>query len=218
MGTNLEIFPEDFLWGTATSAYQIEGAWNLDGKGISVWDTFSHIKGKIYNNDSGDTSCNFYNFYSEDIDLMSELGSTALRLSLSWPRIFSDGSGQKNNKGIEYYRNVLKFLKNKNIATVVTLYHWDLPQFLENEGGWRNRTTVDAFVKYAETCFMELDDFVDYWITFNEPSVISFMGHFTGEMAPGLKDLEATIGTIHNLNIAHGMAIKKLREIMPNSK
>ena len=218
MRLDLEIFPKDFLWGTATSAYQIEGAWNLGGKGISVWDTFSHTDGNIYNNQNGDNACDFYRFYKKDIDLMSELGYKALRLSISWTRIYPDKRGKINKKGIEYYRNVLRLLKERNIVTVVTLYHWDLPQFLENEGGWRNRATVDAFVKYAETCFIELDDFADYWITFNEPSVISYMGHFTGEMAPGLKDLEAAIGTIHNLNIAHGMAIKKLREIRPNSK
>ncbi len=218
MEFDLDIFPKNFLWGTATSAYQIEGAWNLDGKGLSIWDTFSHIKGNINNDNNGDTSCDFYNLYSKDIDLMSELGYTALRLSISWPRIFPDGNGQVNIKGIQYYRNVLKLLKSRNISTVVTLYHWDLPQSLENKGGWRNKNTVDAFINYAKTCFEKLNDFVDFWITFNEPSVISYMGHFTGEMAPGLTDLGAAISTIHNLNIAHGMAIKKLRQIKPESK
>ena len=218
MQSHSGLFPKDFLWGTATSAYQIEGAWNADGKGLSVWDTFSHTKNKIINNDNADKACDFYNQYSKDIDLMSDLGYRALRLSISWPRIYPDGSGQVNMKGLDFYRNILKLLKSKNIATVVTLYHWDLPQSLEDKGGWRNRYTVDAFINYAQTCFEELDSLVDYWITFNEPSVIAYMGHFTGEMAPGLKDLGAAIRTIHHLNIAHGMAVKKLRQIKPSSK
>ena len=140
MQSHSGLFPKDFLWGTATSAYQIEGAWNSDGKGLSVWDTFSHTKNKIINNDNADKACDFYNQYSKDIDLMSDLGYRALRLSISWPRIYPDGSGQVNMKGLDFYRNILKLLKSKNIATVVTLYHWDLPQSLENNPRGRSQS------------------------------------------------------------------------------
>ena len=141
-------FPKDFIWGTATSAYQIEGAWRSDGKGRSIWDTFSHIPGKINQGDTGDTACDFYNLYRDDIELMSQLGYRALRLSISWSRVFPQGRGEVNRKGIEFYRDLLSELKRNNISPAVTLFHWDLPQVLEDQGGWRNRNTAGAFADY----------------------------------------------------------------------
>ena len=218
MNSDYLVFPKKFLWGTATSAYQIEGAWNADGKGESIWDVFSHIEGKTCNSANGDTACDFYHLFDRDIELMADLGYRALRISLAWTRIYPSGEGELNRKGIAFYRRVLQTLQEKKITPVVTLFHWDLPRALEEKGGWRSRNTVDAFIRYAETCFRELGDLVDYWITFNEPSVITYMGHFTGEMAPGIKDLEAAAKAIHHINLAHGGAIKAFRETGQDSK
>ena len=165
------LFPKGFVWGTATAAYQIEGAWDRDGKGISIWDTFSHTPGKVKNGDTGDVACDFYNLYKEDIKLMKGLGYKAFRISISWPRILPEGIGEVNKKGIEFYRKVLKELKDNDIITTVTLYHWDLPQALQDKGGWESRKTAEAFSGYADLCFKEFGDLVDYWITFNDPFV-----------------------------------------------
>ncbi len=208
-------FPEDFLWGTSTSAYQIEGGWREDGKGLSIWDTFSHTPGKIRNGQNANTACDFYHRYREDVRLMNKLGYRAFRLSISWSRVLPTGRGKVNRRGIEFYRNLLEELKSNDISPAVTLYHWDLPQALEDEGGWRNRETAQAFARYAELCYRELGDLVDYWITLNEPSVVSYLGHLSGVMAPGMKDLKAAFQTIHHLNLAHGLSVKTLREIDP---
>jgi beta-glucosidase len=215
---NSNIFPQEFVWGTATSAYQIEGAWNRDGKGMSIWDTFSHTPGKVKNGDTGDVACNFYNLYKEDIKLMKGLGYKAFRMSISWPRILPEGIGEVNKKGIEFYKKVLKELKDNDIITTVTLYHWDLPQALQDKGGWKSREVAEAFSEYADLCFKELGDLVDYWITFNEPFVTAFPGYLFGNMAPGIKDINAVLLTVHNLNLAHGLAVKKFRKYDFNSK
>lgn len=215
---NFNKFPEDFLWGTATAAYQIEGAWNKDGRGLSIWDTFSHTSGKIKNDDTGDEACDFYNLFRDDIKLMKSLDYKAFRLSISWPRMIPNGYGSANLKGIRFYKEVLKELKDNNIKTIVTLYHWDLPQALEDMGGWSNRRTAEAFRDYADLCFKELGQLVDLWITLNESYIIAFYGHFTGIFAPGRKSVEDTFLVIHNLNLAHGLAVKKFREYDLKSK
>lgn len=211
-------FPKDFLWGTATAAYQIEGAWNVDGKGISIWDTFNHTPGKIKNGDTGDIACDFYHLYKEDIKLFKSLGYKAFRLSLSWPRLIPKGYGEINQKGVYFYKNVLEELKNNNITTVVTLYHWDLPQVLENEGGWSRRKTAEAFKNYADLCFKEFGKLVDVWITINEPYIVSFYGYLKGVFAPGRKNIKDTLSVIHNLNLANGYAVRKFRNCKLKSK
>jgi len=215
---NNNIFPQGFVWGTATAAYQIEGAWNRDGKGMSIWDTFSHTPGKVENGDTGDVACNFYNLYKDDIKLMKDLGYKAFRLSISWPRILPEGIGEVNKKGIEFYRKVLKELKDNDIITTVTLYHWDLPQALQDKGGWKSRKTAEAFSKYADLCFKEFGDLVDYWITFNEPFVTAFPGYLFGNMAPGIKDMNAALLVVHHINLAHGLAVKRFRKYGFDSK
>ena len=164
-------FPKDFKWGAATAAYQIEGAWNEDGRGLSIWDTFCHTPGKCLND--GDVACDSYHRYEEDIALMKDLGLNAYRFSVAWPRIFPNGTGEVNQKGIEFYKNFVKKLLENGIEPMCTLYHWDLPQALQDKGGWGSRETVDAFVRYAETMFTEFNGLIKKWITFNEPWCIS---------------------------------------------
>lgn len=206
-------FPKDFLWGVATSSYQIEGAWNSDGKGESIWDRFSHIPGKILDNGNGDMACDHYNRYPEDIKIMKELGIKNYRLSISWPRILPEGKGEVNQKGLEFYRKLITGLVENGITPAVTLYHWDLPQKLQDMGGWTNRDTVDCFVEYARILFTELGDLVPIWITHNEPWVAAFMGHLDGVFAPGLSDPKAAFQVAHHLLLSHGKTVKLYREM-----
>lgn len=206
------IFKRDFLWGAGSSAFQVEGAWNEDEKGPSIWDVFNHKPGKIHNDYNADISSDFYHHYREDIKLMADLNLRAFALSISWPRIFPLGEGKVNKKGIEFYRNVLKELKEKDISTFVSLYHWDLPQSLQENGGWLNRETSKLFANYADLCFKEFGDLVDFWVTINEPQVVSFIGYYFGTFPPEIRNAENTLRVQHNLLFAHGLAVDRFRK------
>ena len=179
------IFPKNFVWGAATASYQIEGAWNEDGKGESIWDRFSHTPGKVRNGDTGDVACDHYHRWREDVALMQKLGLKAYRFSIAWPRILPAGRGDVNQAGIDFYSELVDALLEAGIEPWVTLYHWDLPQALQDEGGWPARATAEAFVEYADVVSRALGDRVKNWITFNEPWVSAFVGYRDGRHAPG---------------------------------
>ncbi|MEI6045621.1 MAG: GH1 family beta-glucosidase [Chloroflexota bacterium] len=204
-------FPAGFLWGAATASYQIEGAWNEDGKGEGIWDRFAHTPGKIQNGDTGDLSCDHYHRWQQDLRLMQELGLKAYRFSISWPRVIPQGSGQVNGKGLDFYDRLVDGLLEAGIAPFITLYHWDLPQALQAKGGWTARDTAYAFAEYADVMAKRLGDRVDNWITFNEPWVAAFLGHLYGEHAPGLKEPKAAFAAAHHQLLAHGLAVPALR-------
>lgn len=206
------IFPNDFLWGAATASYQIEGAWNEDGKGESVWDRFSHTPGTIFQNQNGDIACDHYHRYEEDVELMSQIGLKAYRFSISWPRIFPEGRGKLNYKGLAFYERLIDKLLEKNIKPAITLYHWDLPQALEDRGGWLNRDTAKYFSEYANILFYKFGDVVPIWITLNEPWVNAFLGYAWGWQAPGKKDMKGAFIASHNFLLAHGLAVEAYRE------
>ncbi len=205
-------FPEDFTWGVAAGSYQIEGGWEEGGKGESIWDRFCHTPGRIKDGTTGDVSCDFYHKYEEDIRMMKQLGYPNFLLTISWPRVIPDGIGEVNYTGIEFYRKVLSHLRKNGIKSYVVLYHWDLPQKLQERGGWMNREIVGWFDNYARTMYRELGDLADNWITILEPWVISFQGYWLGIHAPGYHDYSAALTTAHHLNLAHGTAVKAFRE------
>lgn len=207
------VFPKGFLWGAATASYQIEGGWNEAGKGESIWDRFSHIPGKISDGSNGDVACDHFHLYPQDIQLMRELGLQTYRLSISWPRIFPEGKGRPNAKGVEYYKKLINLLVDSRIKPTVTLFHWDLPQKLQDIGGWVNREVAGYFEEYARYLFEELGDLVPIWITINEPSVYSFFGHYEGKHAPGFTDFSTALQVAHNLLLGHGKAVKAYREL-----
>ncbi len=212
------MFPKDFLFGAATASYQIEGAWNEDGKGPSIWDEFSHTPEKIKNNDNGDIACDHYHRFREDVKLMKEIGLKAYRFSVSWPRILPNGTGEVNQKGIKFYRELLTELKAADIVPMMTIYHWDLPLVLQEKGGWCNREIKDWFAQYVRVIAENLGDLCDYYITFNEPSVF-VKGYINGTHAPGLKYTpNYYVKAFHNILCAHGAAVKVLREVLPNAK
>lgn len=204
-------FPEGFIWGAATSAYQIEGAWNEDGKGPSIWDSFCRIPGKIRGGDTGDVATDHYHRWEEDVKIMAELGLKAYRFSIAWTRIFPEGVGEINRKGLDFYNRLVDKLLAYGIEPFVTLYHWDLPQALQDKGGWPSRDTAYAFARYAETVANELGDRVSFWITHNEPFVAAVVGHFTGEHAPGIQDPSAAFGAAHHILLSHGLAVQAIR-------
>lgn len=210
-------FPHNFLWGAATAAYQVEGAWNEDGRGESIWDRFSHTPGNVSNGDTGDIACDHYHRYEEDIALMRQLGLKAYRFSTSWSRVLPSGRGRINPKGLDFYDRLVDRICAANIEPLLTLYHWDLPQALQNEGGWDNRITAYAFADYAALMVKRFGDRVKYWTTFNEPSVIAFDGHLTGEHAPGVKDQRMAYQVAHHLLVAHGLGMQTIRAIKPDA-
>ena len=212
------IFPEGFIWGTSTASYQIEGSHNADGKGESIWDRFTHTPGNIHNNDNGDVACDHYRLYESDIKLMKELGIKSYRFSISWTRIFPDGKGIPNKKGIDFYKKLIKLLVDNDIIPAVTLYHWDLPQKLQDIGGWTSRETVDSFVEYAKYIFKELGEMIPLWLTFNEPWVSAFVGYWYGSHPPGITDLKTALIAAHNILLAHGLAVRAFREMNINSE
>ena len=213
-------FPEQFRWGVATAAYQIEGAAQEDGRGESIWDRFCATPGKVHSGDSGLVACDHYHRYREDVQLMRELGVRAYRFSIAWPRILPNGRGQVNTLGLDFYERLVDALLDADIEPFVTLYHWDLPQVLQDEvGGWASRETAYAFAEYADVVSRRLGDRVQRWITLNEPSVSAFMGHETGEHAPGWRNAHLAWQTSHYLLLAHGLAVPILRtNSRPNTR
>jgi beta-glucosidase len=211
------IFPKDFVWGTATAAYQIEGGFDRDGKGLSIWDDFTHQKGKIKNGDNGDITCDHYNRYKEDVSLMKKLGYGSYRFSISWPRILPDGKGAINQKGLDFYDKLVDELLKKNINPFVTLYHWDLPLALEKEGGWLNRKTSERFGDYTEIVVKKLGDRVKNWITLNEPWVIFVCGYLLKVFPPGVFKPFSAFKVAHNLLLAHGISLARIKSLYPNS-
>jgi len=210
-------FPEDFIWGAATSSYQIEGATREDGKGLSVWDKFSHIPGNIKNNDTGDIACDHYHRWREDINLMKELGLQAYRFSIAWPRILPDGSNATvNEKGLDFYDRLVDALLAAGIKPFVTLYHWDLPQALLDAGGWPSRSTVNAFTEYADIVTRRLGDRVKHWITHNEPWVVTTHGYLKGNHPPGHRNWTEALATAHHLLLSHGQAVPVIRANSPD--
>jgi len=210
-------FPEGFLWGVATAAYQIEGAAHDDGKGPSIWDCFSHIPGSVYHDDNGDIACDHYHRFESDIELMAELGIPAYRFSIAWPRVQPEGSGTVNELGLDHYRRLVDALRARDIEPVVTLYHWDLPQGLQDAGGWTSRDTAKRFEDYARIVAGALGDRVARWTTLNEPWVAAFIGYGNGVHAPGIKDLGASVLAAHHLMLGHGLATRAIRETSDQS-
>ena len=206
-------FPRGFLWGVATASYQIEGAVAEDGRGESIWDRFSHTPGKTWEGDTGDTACDHYHRYAEDVGLMERMGISAYRFSIAWPRIFPAGRGQPNRKGLDFYQRLLDRLEAARLRPFATLYHWDLPQALQDRGGWANRDTARWFADYAAYVMERLRGRVEAWITHNEPWVVAYLGHVTGEHAPGLRDLRTGVQVTHHLLLSHGLAVQAFREL-----
>lgn len=205
-------FPVDFTWGAATASYQIEGAWNEDGRKPSIWDVFSATKGNVFNGDTGETACDHYHLYREDVALMKSLGLKAYRFSTAWPRIIPDGTGQINEKGLDFYSRLTDELLEAGITPWITLYHWDLPQSLALRGGWLNPDISGWFADYTEAVVKKLGDRIKNWITFNEPQCFIGLGYGTGEHAPGYRLPEAEIiSCVHNSLVAHGKAVDVLR-------
>ncbi|POX57300.1 beta-glucosidase [Streptomyces sp. Ru71] len=216
--TDLAAFPRDFVWGTATSAYQVEGAVAEDGRSPSIWDTFSHTPGKIDNDDHGDIACDHYHRWPEDIALMRELGTNAYRLSIAWPRVVPDGDGPVNTKGLDFYDRLVDGLLAAGITPNVTVYHWDLPQALQDRGGWTERATAEHLARYASVVAERLGDRVTQWSTLNEPLCSAWIGHLEGRMAPGLTDLTAAVRASYHLLLGHGLATQALRAAFPGAR
>ncbi|CAG4912845.1 unnamed protein product, partial [Acidithrix sp. C25] len=205
-------FPQDFIWGAATASYQIEGAISEGGRGPSIWDTFSHTPGRVHNDDNGDVACDHFNRYGEDLELISDLGLKAYRFSIAWPRIQPTGKGPLNHEGLDFYRRLVEGLREKGVTPVATLYHWDLPQPLEDAGGWRVRDTSYYFSDYASIVAEALGDSIGSWITLNEPWCSAWLGYGIGVHAPGDQDLAAAVAATHHLLLGHGLAVGAIRE------
>jgi beta-glucosidase len=211
-------FPSDFIWGAATASYQIEGAAHEDGRGESVWDRFCATPGKVRNGDSGEVACDFYHRYREDVGLMRELGLDAFRFSIAWPRVLPEGRGSVNEAGLDFYDRLVDELLAHEIEPFVTLFHWDSPQVLEDAGGWRARSTAEAFVEYAEVVAARLGDRVHHWITHNEPWVYAWIGHSWGHHAPGHTSEADAVAVAHHLLLSHGWAAEAIRRIAPDAQ
>ncbi|HET9109313.1 MAG TPA: GH1 family beta-glucosidase [Ktedonobacterales bacterium] len=208
-------FPAGFFWGTATAAYQIEGAPQADGKGESIWDRFAHTPGKIERGETGDIADDHYRLWAEDLDLMQRLNLNAYRFSISWPRIFPDGYGRLNEAGMDFYSRLVDGLLARDIEPFISLYHWDLPQALQDKGGWTNRDTAKAFADLAAVMARRFGDRVSHWITHNEPGVTTVHGHVIGEMAPGDRNPGLILPVAHHLLVSHGLAMQAIRAEAP---
>lgn len=211
MNNNEIIFPDGFIWGASTSAYQIEGAWNEDGKGLSIWDTFSHEAGHVLNNENGDIAADHYHRWQDDLDLIKALNMNAYRFSISWTRILPDGNGPVNQKGLDFYSRLIDRLLELGIQPYPTLFHYDLPQPLQDKGGWPERETALRFADYAGVVGKAYGDRIQHWITHNEPFVTAFVGYYLGIHAPGIQDMAASLKSIHHLLLSHGLAVRELR-------
>ncbi|MET8692562.1 GH1 family beta-glucosidase [Streptomyces bauhiniae] len=215
---DLAAFPDNFRWGTATSAYQIEGAVTEDGRSPSIWDTFSHTPGKIDGDDNGDTACDHYHRWRDDLGLMRQLGVDMYRLSVAWPRVMPGGDGPVNPKGLAFYDELTDALLEAGITPSVTLYHWDLPQVLQDRGGWPERDTAEHFAAYASAVAERLGDRVTHWATLNEPLCSAWIGHLEGKMAPGWTDLTAAVRASYHLLLGHGLATQAIRAAAPGAE
>lgn len=211
-------FPKGFLWGTAASAYQIEGAWDEDGKGLSTWDVYTAIPGKVLNGDSGRIACDHYHRMEEDVQLMKQLGIPLYSFTTSWTRILPEGRGTVNPQGLDFYDRLVDNLLEAGITPKLTLYHWDFPHTLQKEGGWNNRDSVDWFLEYARVMFEKFADRVSLWATENEPWVQAFLGYGYGLHAPGLSDYSQACQAAHHLLLAHGKAVRLFRDMVPDGK
>ncbi|WP_326685331.1 GH1 family beta-glucosidase [Streptomyces microflavus] len=209
--TELNALPADFTWGVATAAYQIEGAVTEDGRSPSIWDTFSHTPGKIDNGDTGDVACDHYHRVPEDIGLIKQVGAEAYRFSVAWPRVVPDGDGPVNKAGLDFYDRLVDGLLEAGVTPFATLYHWDLPQVLQDRGGWTVRETSEHFAAYASQVVERLGDRVKDWATLNEPLCSAWIGHLEGRMAPGLTDLTAAVRASYHLHLGHGLAVQAIR-------
>ena len=206
-------FPEGFQWGAATAAYQVEGAVHTDGRGESIWDRFCATPGAIAGGDTGDVACDHYHRFRDDVENMRDLGLMTYRFSAAWPRLFPNGHGRLNRRGLDFYESLVDALLAAGVRPALTLYHWDLPQALQDNGGWTNRDTASWFTDYAESLFTHLGDRVKTWMTLNEPQCAAFVGHFDGRHAPGLKDFKTAVQVSHELMRAHSLAVSEFREL-----
>lgn len=209
------MFPRDFNWGVATSSYQIEGAAQVDGRGESIWDRFCATPGKVVNMENGDVACDHYNRYPEDIQLMKDIGVNTYRFSLAWPRMFPTGDKNREQRGFDFYNRLIDALLEADIKPLATLYHWDLPQSLQDIGGWANRKTVDAFTDYAAAAAEAFGDRVQDWVTLNEPWCVSWLGYMSGVHAPGVKDLDHAVAAAHHTALAHAEATRAMKAVNP---
>jgi beta-glucosidase len=211
-------FPKDFYWGAATASYQVEGAWKEDGKGESIWDHFAHTTGKIKGAATGDVACDSYHLYKQDVALAKQLNLKSYRFSIAWPRVQPSGTGPANQKGLDYYKRLLDELHAANIRPLVTLYHWDLPQALEDKGGWPVRDTANYFTDYVNIVVTALGDRINTWCIFNEPSIFTWLGYGTGVFAPGRTDWNAFLEATHVVNLGQGMAFRAIKAAYPKSE
>jgi len=212
-------FASDFRWGSSTSSYQIEGATNEDGRGESIWDRFCATPGNIRDGSSGDVACDHYHRWQGDMDIARSLGTNAYRFSIAWPRIFPKGrGGLPNQPGLDYYSRLVDGMLERGLEPWVTLYHWDLPQALQDQGGWANRDTVDAFIEYTDVVSRHLGDRIKHWITHNEPWCTAFHGNHEGVHAPGIRDFKTALQVCHNVLVSHGLAIPVIRRNVPGAR
>lgn len=211
-------FPEGFLWGAATASYQIEGAAQEDGRGECIWTRFSHTPGKVDNGDTGDVACDHYHLYRDDVKMMKDLGLHTYRFSISWPRVIPTGTGASNPKGIDFYDRLVDELLSVDIQPNATLYHWDLPQALQDKGGWENPNIVEWFADYADLMSQRLGDRISLWSTHNEPWVVAFVGNYQGRHAPGKQDLSAALKVAHHLILTHASGTKAIKRNLPDAK
>ncbi len=215
---NRALFGADFQWGVSTAAFQIEGAHTADGKGESIWDAFTNKKGKVRDAHRADVACDFYNNYQADIDLIKQLNIPNFRFSISWTRILPNGIGAVNQAGIDYYNRIIDYCLSKGIEPWLTVYHWDLPQVLEDKGGWTNRDIIQWFTEYTAVCAQHFGDRVKYWMVMNEPSVFSGAGYFFGIHAPGRTGMKNFLPAIHHIVLSMAAGAKKLRELLPDAE
>lgn len=210
-------FGQNFKWGAATAAYQIEGAWNEDGKGPSIWDTFTHKKGKIHQNQNADFACDFYHNYPSDIGFVRQMNMDVFRFSISWSRVLPNGTGVVNQKGLDFYHRVVDSCLEQGVEPWITLYHWDLPQTLEDKGGWANRDVIFWFSDYAEKVVKSLGDKVKNWMVFNEPAAFTGLGYLTGDHAPGKKSPGKYLKSIHHVTLCQAEGGRVIREFVPDA-
>lgn len=205
-------FPDDFAWGVATAAYQIEGAYDEDGRGETIWDRYCSIPGNVCNGDDGKVACDHYHRYEEDVDLMKSMGIKAYRFSIAWSRILPEGKGEVNQKGLDFYERLIDKLLEAGIEPYITLYHWDLPQALQNIGGWANPKMPEYFLEYAKVVIDTFHDKVKKWITLNEPYCAAFLGNYEGRQAPGIRDFSTAVRVAYHMYVGHGLVVEYFRK------